>query len=391
MNAPLNYLLAVVALFSLLQFQCPGAFPGNLLLNQERKQQRIKDTTQRTAEQLDSLIDEFNRNGLQGSDVQVIKAIRQVLGQLSKEQMKEIVNLLNGAREDTKKDPNSTGASVKILNAYAGQKGVIVQLRRILLEYQSQVALFDLARLVRELGNRQTTNLHEAISLASSASFNPGSPTRSEQISLQLQSAEQEALGGEVATVVNKLKDLSKLTAGSPDQRPTKALQYATETKLNNALQKAVDEIKGKRVMSAVSFEKKSRDSLWKLAKILEPEKGELEQMVEALERLEDIIDKESEIEEQTEKLDKEDKKKISTKDFPLHIQKRIEQLEKGIRFSEFNKEARIKELQKVEKIEQNALNSQELIASKEVEKAKEQLDKEKEQLEKAKEQLDKA
>ncbi|MCP4924173.1 MAG: hypothetical protein GY915_09150, partial [bacterium] len=301
--------------------------------------------------------------------------------------MKEIVNLLNGARADTKKDPNSAGASVKILNAYAGQKGVIVQLRRILLEYQSQVALFDLARLVRELGNRQTTNLHEAISLASSGAFNPGSPTRSEQISLQLQSAEQEALGGEVATVVNKLKDLSKLTVGSPDQRPNKALQYANESKLNNALQKAVDEIKGKRVMSAVSFEKKSRDTLWKLAKILEPEKGDLEQMVEALERLEDIINKEAEIEEQTEKLDKEDKKKISTKDFPLHIQKRIEQLEKGIRFSEFNKEERIKELQKVEKIEQNALNSQEQIASKEVEKAKDQLEKAKEQLEKAKEQ----
>ena len=82
--------------------------------------------------------------------------------------MNEIVKLLNGAREDTLKDSNSAAASAKVLTAFAGQKGVIVQLRRILLEYQSQVALFDLARLVKELGNRQTANLHEAITLASS-------------------------------------------------------------------------------------------------------------------------------------------------------------------------------------------------------------------------------
>ena len=62
-----------------------GAFPQNSLLNQERKQQRIKDTTGRTGEQLDALIDEFNRNGLAGSDLDVIKAIRTVLGKLSSE------------------------------------------------------------------------------------------------------------------------------------------------------------------------------------------------------------------------------------------------------------------------------------------------------------------
>ena len=113
-----------------------GAFPKNSLLNQERKQQRIQDTTERTGEQLDSLIDEFNRNRLDGSDLDVIKAIRMVLGNLSKEQMNEIVGLLNGAREDTLKEKNSASASAKVLTAYAGQKGVIVLVSRILLEYQ---------------------------------------------------------------------------------------------------------------------------------------------------------------------------------------------------------------------------------------------------------------
>ena len=346
-----------------------GAFPQNSLLNQERKQQRIQDTTERTGEQLDSLIDEFNRNGLAGSDLDVIKAIRMVLGNLSKEQMNEIVGLLNGAREDTLKEKNSASASAKVLTAYAGQKGVIVQLRRILLEYQSQVALFDLARLVKELGNRQTTNLHEAITLASSG-FVPGSPSTSEQISIQLQYTEQEALAGEVQTILKRLSDISEMTKGSPDQRPNRATKHATESRLKENILKAVDEIKGKRLMSAVSFEKTSRDSLWEMAKILEPEKGELEQMVEALEKLENIIDKESQIKEDTEKLSEEDQSKLDKKKFPEHIQRRIEQLEKGLKFREFERDERMEELTKMEKIEQNALNSQQKILEDQIEKA---------------------
>ena len=56
--------LFVALILSLLLTNSFGAFPQNSLLNQERKQQRIKDSTERTGEQLDSLIDEFNRNGL---------------------------------------------------------------------------------------------------------------------------------------------------------------------------------------------------------------------------------------------------------------------------------------------------------------------------------------
>ena len=249
--------LFVALILSLLLTNSFGAFPQNSLLNQERKQQRIKDSTERTGEQLDSLIDEFNRNGLAGSDLEVIKAIRTVLGNLSKEQMKEIVGLLNSAREDTLQDINSPAASAKILTAFAGQKGVIVQLRRILLEYQSQVALFDLARLVKELGDRQTSNLHEAITLSSS-NFVPGSPTRSEEISIQLQYTEQEALAGEVSSILKTLSQIAEMTKGSPDQRPNKAQQHASDSRLSENILKAIDEIKGKRLMSAVSFEKLS-------------------------------------------------------------------------------------------------------------------------------------
>ena len=169
-----------------------------------------------------------------------------------------------------------------------------MQLRRILLEYQTQVALFELARHVRELGNRQTTNLHEGIALASGCLVGASGlilTNNSERISLQLQSTEQKSLSAEASIIDDKLKSIAELTAGSPDQRPKKAVAFTTEAGLIETLSKASEEITNKRIMSAVSLQKTSRDNLWKLAKILEPEKNKLEKMVEALERLDDIID----------------------------------------------------------------------------------------------------
>ena len=199
-------IVATIALLMIISGRSFGAYPQSSLLNQERKQQRIQDSTHRTGEQLDALVDEFERNGLEGADLDVLKAIRRVLGGLSSKQMAEIVALLGGARAN----PDDPGAGAKVLGAYAGQKGVIVQLRRILLEYQTQVALFELARHVRELGNRQTTNLHEGIALASST-FDATRPKNSEQISLQLQATEQKSLSDETGIINDKLKSIAQL------------------------------------------------------------------------------------------------------------------------------------------------------------------------------------
>ena len=162
----------------------------------ERKQEGILDTTTLTGKRLDLIVDEFERNGLDGPDVDVLRAIRLVLGDLSDNQIREIVGLLGDAQfaED------DTEAREKALLAFSGQKTVIVQLRRILLEYRAQIALHEIARRVRELGDRQTTNLHEAISLSTRLE---GVPARgsSEDVSMRLQGAEQTAIGGEVDTV----------------------------------------------------------------------------------------------------------------------------------------------------------------------------------------------
>src|SRR2546423_15077255 len=52
----------------------------NSILQQELKQQQIRSTTQRVGDQLESIIAEFERNGIGGEDVKVLRAIRRGLG-----------------------------------------------------------------------------------------------------------------------------------------------------------------------------------------------------------------------------------------------------------------------------------------------------------------------
>src|SRR5437762_808780 len=61
------------------------------ILQQELKQQQIRTTTQRVADQLSAIIEEFDRNGIAGEDVKVLNAIRGVLGKLTAKDMDKVI------------------------------------------------------------------------------------------------------------------------------------------------------------------------------------------------------------------------------------------------------------------------------------------------------------
>ena len=71
---------------------------GDRLLQSELKQQQIQRTTQRVGDQLAIIINEFERNGIAGEDVKVLRAIRTVLHRLSDKEMAQVVTLLQQAR-----------------------------------------------------------------------------------------------------------------------------------------------------------------------------------------------------------------------------------------------------------------------------------------------------
>src|SRR5437868_13372333 len=76
----------------------PASAGNDRILQQELKQQQLRTTTQRVGDQLESIIAEFDRNGIAGEDVKVLKAIRAVLGKLTQKDMERVIAFLQEAR-----------------------------------------------------------------------------------------------------------------------------------------------------------------------------------------------------------------------------------------------------------------------------------------------------
>ena len=64
------------------------------------------------------------------------------------------------------KDP--TAAAQDLTRAYGGQQGIIYQFRQLLIEYQRQQELYQLAARFADLADRQHVNLKSAVNLVKS-------------------------------------------------------------------------------------------------------------------------------------------------------------------------------------------------------------------------------
>src|SRR5215212_3262730 len=90
------------------------------LLQSELKQQQIQRTTQRVGNQLSAIISEFERNGIAGEDVKVLRAIQMVLSRLSEKDMVQVITLLQQAQ----KAGDDGVAKKEVMDAYSGQKAI---------------------------------------------------------------------------------------------------------------------------------------------------------------------------------------------------------------------------------------------------------------------------
>src|SRR4030095_7428659 len=88
------------------------------LAQQEQKQQQLKNTTKRVGDQLEVIIAEFDRNGIAGEDVKVLRAIRSFLDNLSEQDMARVVEFLKQARASAAGAASTQTAT----EAYAAQK-----------------------------------------------------------------------------------------------------------------------------------------------------------------------------------------------------------------------------------------------------------------------------
>lgn len=274
--------------------------PTDLLLQQELRQEQIKDTTGRVGAQLDIIIDEYERNGLSGDDVTVLKAIRSVLGELTQEEIRKVITLLQSARNTT--DPSKS--SENTLNAYAGQKSIIVQLRHLLLEYERQQILREIARRFRALARRQGVNMSETVALYKATLGRDARRSKeSHRISLQLQATEQSTIHAETSIILKKLYEVVGKMDGLPAEKPRAAVTRAKESELGTIVANATEDLKESRLTSAAGNEQRARDIFVELSRLLRPDRDAMTTLKEALKELQKTMVKQEVLVEETKQL----------------------------------------------------------------------------------------
>jgi hypothetical protein len=227
--------------------------PANLAVadpNPSRSQQQIQQSTRAINAQIESLLAEFERNDLAGSAAQMLRAIRASLAQLTDDQMQRVLQSLQQAR---------------LLDAYTGQKHIIVQLRQILLEYQRHQTLQDLANRFQELSVRQHNNLTETIALAQWSS------NENQTVSLDLQIAEQKSLHEEVHPLLIKLTSLAPDTDSWNTHACRQAVRYAQEQQLLPVMAAATANLHDGKLSAATAGQTRARDILRQIARQLAP------------------------------------------------------------------------------------------------------------------------
>ena len=240
----------------------------------EASQVQLKDSTVRVVGQLDLILEEFQRNGIGGEDVQLLTAIRGLLGRVGEEDMGRVVTLLQGARGLN----DSPEQRSRLLEAFSTQKSVSLKLRQILLEYQRQQELAGVAARLEELAGRQHLAMRESFQLASAAAGRKRDwMSENQRISLQLQVSEQQSLGDEVGAVLQRLQTWTADPENEAGGRASEVLKRPEAKQLVHALEGTLKDFETGRLLSVTGRQRDARHLLRALARQLVPPTDELE------------------------------------------------------------------------------------------------------------------
>ena len=287
------------------------------LLQSQLKQQQIQRTTQRIGEQLSAIIDEFDRNGIAGEDVKVLRAIRSVLNRLSEKEMGQVLALLQQAQQAT----DDSAAKKDVTQAYSNQKTIITQLKQLLLEYQRQQALYEMSIMLRGLAARQSANMRVGVWLARQTetrqlqSFN-----EDEKRYLHQQEIDEIAIKDEVGLLLNKLERISRETDGSATgERPKAALDQAKNIGLMNSLEGSVTDLQNAKLLSATGNQKRARDQMRDVARTLLLSKDLVDLLRAAIQETENEILRQKQVIDLTRKMERrEDARDTEDKQFEV-------------------------------------------------------------------------
>ena len=234
------------------------------LIQSERQQQLLRTNTEKVSAQLRFLIEESQRNGLAGDELQTLQAIAAILDRLTDKEMQQVVELLQAARSA----PNAGAIQRNLVAAYSSQKNILVQMRQLVGEYRRRQELQEIANHFLALASRQGANLNQAVAFAEASLTNPSKRDKENQTALlTMQMTEQDAISAEVKINLDRLGDFATQPANADvAEHLAKTLELVKTGKILPALEGATAGLKEEQIYNAAGQEKAVRDQLRKLA-----------------------------------------------------------------------------------------------------------------------------
>jgi hypothetical protein len=257
-------LLAVVSLHSA---SAQDATKSRILQN-EVDEQNVRLHTAAVTAQIQSLIDELAANGISGDDVKVLNATKAALSHLSTQEMDGVIASLKKAGETAGSKAGQQG----VVDAYAGQQGIILQFRQILKEYEQRDAAFELPVRFKELSDRQTETMRTTEEVAATAA---GKETKElstvQQTTEQIVQADEQALANEVALAQQQVDKAVQGSSGDEGKALQQAQQDLKGGQLQQALNEASDDLKAGKLLKALDAQMVARNELRRVTQDLSP------------------------------------------------------------------------------------------------------------------------
>ena len=283
-----------LACFLVVASSFAAPLPPEPIRDAEQRQEQIGAQAKGLVSALDAMLGEYERNHLGGDDAMTVKGLRAQLDQLSVDEMRTVVDLLQQARATQDRG----AATQTVADAFSAQKRISVEMARILAAHSREVEAAELSKRLNELADRQARNLRDGIQLARINQWG-GNVEAMKNAQMEAQRGEQSAIAQEVQLASVRLK---KLTATPMDAAATRDLQQvaAQLQKVEADTQSAAEQLKIGQLQPALAKEISGRDELRRIARAVAPRERGAEALRKAESELGKLIGEQTEIRSST-------------------------------------------------------------------------------------------
>jgi len=260
-------------------------------------QQELRRHTDILSAQIQALIGELSDNGISGADVKTLTTTKAILNNLTTQEMQRVIASLQKASQTA----GTSSGEQNLVEAYGAQKGIILQFRQILNDYEQRQAGDQLPDKFKELTDRQTQIMWSTVQVASDiAGKGRQQQTTLQQTTSQIVQADQSALTNDVAMAGQMLDKAAQNSSGEQGTAMQQARQDFTTGKVQDNLTQANTDLAAGHLLQATTLQKAARDVLRQVTRDLNPPTTTVNAMSDFAAGLDKLIDAEKDLLNQT-------------------------------------------------------------------------------------------